>query len=141
MSLALVQALHDALARTAQEREGVMPEGDASVLVQFAAGDYAAVRKALKQAKVDLDWKGKHAIADAAGVPSHEPTGGVIPVDTRIDMAAATLPADEITAPPGTPAPAPEPAPETPAPAEPTPEPVPAAPAPGSPPDVELPPA
>ena len=91
--------------------------------------------KALKQAKVDLDWKGKHAIADAAGVPSHEPTGGVIPIDTRIDLAAATLPADEITAPPGTPAPVPEPTPAQ------TPEPVPAAPAPGSPPDVELPPA
>lgn len=142
MSLKLVQVLHDALNSLARE-EHKRVDDNASVLVQFAAGEWSKIRGALAQAKVDLDWKDLHAIADAAGVPSHSETGQPLPVETRVDLAAATLPADEVTAPPGTPAPAPEPVPEpvSPAHVETPAEPVPAVPAPGSPPAIELPPA
>lgn len=103
MSLKLVQTLHDALSRFALERDGKDLDGNASVMVQFAAGDYVAVKDALEKAKVDLGWKDKHAIADAAGVVSHTSGGQPLAVDTRMDMAAETLPDDD-TAPPGSPA-------------------------------------
>jgi hypothetical protein len=93
MSLKLCQALHDALSRVPKDANPEQPiDPKASVLVQFAAGDFQAVRDELERAKVELGWKDKHDIADAAGVPSHEQSGSPLPVDKRIDMAADTLP-------------------------------------------------
>lgn len=124
MSQHLVEVLEAALANLPRKEADLNVGDTASVVVQFGAGDWAAVRAALKRARSELDDVAKHNIADAAGVVSHTSGGQPLPVDTRLDMAEDTLP--PVVAPVVEPAPEPVPAPVA---------------APGSPPAEPLPPA
>jgi hypothetical protein len=77
MSAKLVETLEAAMAGLAQEFDR-----DASVMVQFAAGDWVKIKAALKEAK---DAIAMHDVADAAGVVSHTTSGQPIPAEARLD--------------------------------------------------------
>jgi hypothetical protein len=77
MSVKLIETLEAAMSGLAQEFDR-----DASVMVQFAAGDWAKIKAALKEAK---DAIAMHNVADAAGVVSHTTSGQPIPAEARLD--------------------------------------------------------
>ena len=83
----LIETIESAISGLAQE----FPR-DASVLVQFAAGDWAAIKSVVAAARKDWDASQKHDIADAAGVVSHTSGGQPIPADERLDNALGTMP-------------------------------------------------
>lgn len=85
MSIKLIETLEAAISNLAQEARDTFMH-DASVLVQFAAGDWEKIKEALKGARTELDAKLQHNVADAAGVVSHMSGGEPIPVATRLDM-------------------------------------------------------
>ena len=89
--LRLVEAVETALGQLAQE-----VHKDASVVVQFAAGDWAKLKEAVKAARASLSEESKHHIADAAGVVSHTTSGQPIPADVRI-VAALDVIEDKVT--------------------------------------------
>lgn len=120
MSARLIEALEKALGQIIRN-----PGPDASVMVQFAAGDFTKLRDALEQYKAELSAAQKHDIADAAGTVSHTPTGQPIDPDTRLSMAASEM---EAVSTPYV------------APADPPPDPVTEQQMPGDPPPDELPP-
>ncbi len=78
----LAEVVEAALSRVSNN-----PGPDASVMIQFAAGDFANMKAAVASARAELDAIDKHNIADAAEVVSHTSGGQPLPVEMRLDMA------------------------------------------------------